>query len=286
MKNLMDIEDERTSMGTIVQLTGILEAIASTNIARVKNQVMAAQQFFNELWNIYTQLRVDELFRFGRTSTETASDRELYIVISSPGGFSGDIDQRLLIEMLSQYDPAKQDIVVIGHHGTVLLAQAGIEYQKYFKLPEGPRNINVEPLLEEIKHYKNSKIFYQTYISLMTQDIKSIDATAAIKELSEQVEDNKEIISEATYIFEPSPYDVIAHLERSVLRITLKQVIFDSQLAQYASRFKAMTTANDRAGDVFGEISQFYNRARRENRDEQSKQIINDMRILNSAREL
>jgi ATP synthase F1 gamma subunit len=285
VKNLMDIEEERRSMATIVQLTGILEAIASTNISRVKNQVMAAQQFFNELWNIYTQLRVDELFRYGRGTNETASPKDLYIVISSPGGFSGDIDQRLLIEMLSQYDPAKQDIVVIGHHGTVLLAQAGIEYTKYFKLPEGARNINVEPLLEEIKHYQNAKIFYQTYISLMNQDIKSIDATAAIKELSVRAEDNKEVISEATYIFEPSSYDVIAHIERSVLRITLKQVIFDSQLAQYASRFKAMTTANDRAGDVFGEINSLFNRTRRENRDEQSKQIINDMRILNAVKE-
>ena len=60
----------------------------------------------------------------------------------------------------------------------------------------------------------------------------------------------KKLFQKSTYIFEPSTYDVIAHLERSVLRITLKQVIFDSQLAQYASRFKAMTTANDRAGDV------------------------------------
>ncbi|HUD81280.1 MAG TPA: F0F1 ATP synthase subunit gamma [Patescibacteria group bacterium] len=286
MKNLMDIEEERVSMSTIVQLTGILEAIASTNIARVKNQVVAAQQFFNELWNIYTQIRVDELFRFGRESNEKPNEKELFIVISSPGGFSGDIDQRLIGEMLKHYNPSKQDIVVIGHHGTVLLAQANIAFKKYFKLPEGARNINVEPLLEEIKHYKDAKIFYQTYISLMTQDIKSIDATAAIKELSEHAEDNNEIISDVTYIFEPSTYDVIAHLERSVLRIALEQVIFDSQLSQYASRFKAMTSANNRAGDYFEDISKLYNRARRENRDEQSKQIINDMRILNLERGL
>jgi F0F1-type ATP synthase gamma subunit len=116
----------------------------------------------------------------------------------------------------------------------------------------------------------------------MTQDIKQIEASAALKELSKNNEGDTEIISEETYIFEPSSYDVIIHLERSMLQIMLSQVIFDSQLAQYASRFRAMTLANNRSVESLGEVRTLYNRTRRERRDTQLKMIINDLRIINA----
>ena len=125
--------------------------------------------------------------------------------------------------MLKQYDKTEQDIIVVGYHGTILLAQAGVAFKKYFKLPEKDTNINVEPLVREIRSYKSTVVFYQTYISLMTQDIRRIELQTAIMELSEQAAKSNDIISEKTYIFEPSAYAVVAHLERSMLQIALIQ---------------------------------------------------------------
>jgi F0F1-type ATP synthase gamma subunit len=222
MRQLKDIAQEEQNMKMIVQLTNTFESLASMRIAQIKNQVMQAQKFFNELWNIYIQIRVDQLFRFGRQGNDTVSDKELVIVISSAGGFSGDIDHRLIATMLEQYDKTKQEIIVVGHHGAILLAQSGIAYSKYFKLPEKDVNINVEPLVREIRKYKSSIVYYQTYISLMTQDIRHIELQTAIQEMSEQAEAGQDIISERTYIFEPSAYDVVAYLERSMLQVAQK----------------------------------------------------------------
>jgi ATP synthase F1 gamma subunit len=278
MRQLKDIAQEENNMRMIVQLTNTFESLASMRISQIKNQVLQAQKFFNELWNIYIQIRVDQLFRFGRRNNEAVSDKDLIIVISSAGGFSGDIDHRLLATMLKQYDRTKQDIIVVGYHGTILLAQSGILYKKYFKLPEKDTNINVEPLVKEIRQYKNTVVYYQTYISLMTQDIRRIELQTAIQELSEQAATSKDIISERTYIFEPSAFDVVAHLERSMLQIALSQVILDSKLAQYASRFRAMSVANDRADTSLADTKLLYNHTKRAIRDEQLKQIINDLK--------
>lgn len=283
MRKLQDILADQGSMSTIVQLTGVFEAIASTHIAEVKDQVLQAQDFFNELWKIYSQIRVDKLFRFGRQRDEVTNDKELYIIVTSAGGFSGDIDQRLIKEMLDSFKAESNDIIVIGYHGAQLLAQSQVTYKKYFKIPANSRNLNVEPLIKEIRQYKSTVIFYQSYVSLMTQDIKKIEATAALKELSQNNPKGEEIISEETYIFEPSSFDVIMHLERSMLQIMLGQVIFESQLAQYASRFRAMTLANNRSVESLDEVKALYNRTRRERRDTQLKMIINDMRILNKG---
>ena len=283
MRQLQDIQKEQNDMAIIVQLTNSFESLASIRIAQVKNQVLEAQQFFNALWHIYTQIRVDTLFRFGRNQADVTIDKELFIVISSAGGFSGDIDQRLVQTLLKEYDAKKHDIIVIGRHGATLLTQQNIAYKKYFQLPEKDRDINVEPLVREIRQYKNAIVYYQTYVSLMVQEVKRLELVAAIQQLSDQAGKADEIISEKNYIFEPDAFAVVAHLERSMLQITLSQVIFDSKLAQYASRFRAMTVANDRATESLGGLRLLYNRTKRSIRDEQLKQIVTSLKKVRAT---
>jgi F0F1-type ATP synthase gamma subunit len=87
MSRLTDIERDRDAMGTMVELASVFEGIASMKIARIKNQVLSSTQFFDDLWNIYTQLRVDSLFRYGRGKEEDIIDKELYIIVTAEGGF-------------------------------------------------------------------------------------------------------------------------------------------------------------------------------------------------------
>lgn len=267
-------------MGTIVGLTGVFEGLASMRIAQTKNQVLQSQKFFDELWHIYTQLRVDSLFRFGRDQEESAINKTLFILITAEGGFSGDIDQRLIREMQKEYDPAQHDIIVIGHHGAVQLSQQGISYKKYYKLPAKDQNINVRPLTKHISEYRDTVVFYQSYQSLMVQHIRRIELQNAVKDAGEHTTalDDDEIISDANYIFEPGTYEVVSHLERSMLQISLSQLILDSKLAQYASRFRSMSAAKQRANEEFHGLTLQYNRTKRAISDERLKEIINGLR--------
>jgi ATP synthase F1 gamma subunit len=283
MSRLQDVALQRAAMDTIVNLTSVFEGIASMRIAQTKNQVQQSQRFFSELWQIYSQLRVDSLFHFGRTKQEESIDKQLYIIITSEGGFSGDIDQKLIKTMLEKFDPQKQDIIVIGHHGAVQLIQSGISFKKYFTLPSKDRNINVLPLIKEARKYKDTEVFYQTYVSLMVQEVKSINLFNAVKEEAEGVKDSEEYISEANYIFEPSTFDVVAHLENSMMQIALSQVILDSKLAQYASRFRAMSMAKDRAGQLHDSLNLQFNRTKRRLQDERLKEMINGLRKTRTA---
>lgn len=283
MSRLQEVAAQRVAMDTIVNLTGVFEGIASMRIAQTKNQVLQSQKFFSELWQIYSQLRVDNLFRFGRTQSEKVINKQLFIVITSEGGFSGDIDQKLIKNMLERYDSNKHDIIVIGHHGAVQLIQAGIAFKKYFTLPSKDRNINVLPLIKEARAYKDTIVFYQTYVSLMVQEVKNIDLFNAVQEEGKNVTGADEFISEANYIFEPSTFDVVAHLERSMMQIALSQVILDSKLAQYASRFRAMSMAKDRANDLHDELGVLYNRTKRRIQDERLKEMINGLRRASTA---
>ncbi len=279
MSLLNDLEGDLDAMKTMVDITGIFKGIASIRIAEIKDRVQHSQEFFNQLWHIYTQIRVDELFHFGRSQrTETIIEKELLIIITAEGGFSGDIDQKLIAWVLKSYKPEHNDIVVIGHHGVIQLAQAGIKVKRSFKMPEQDENINVVPLIEEIQQYASTTVYYQTYVSLMVQDVKKMSLSTAVAEQGKVAGDSKEVINEKTYIFEPSTYAVVDHLESSMIQIVMSQLIMESKLAQYASRFQAMSRARDKADESYGDLNTLFARARRHIKDERLKEIINGLR--------
>jgi F0F1-type ATP synthase gamma subunit len=170
------------------------------------------------------------------------------------------------------------DIIVIGHHGAMQLAQQNVAYEKYFKLPVRDRNINVTPIVREVQRYRSTRIYYQEYVSLMVQDVKRIDLSKAVQERGRAGRGSEELISEANYIFEPSTYAVAAHLERSMMQIAVSQLILESKLAQYASRFRAMSASHDLADETKDRLHIDFNRARRSLKDERLKEVINGLK--------
>lgn len=280
MKRLNEIAHEEQSMSVLVELTSAFEGIASMRIAQIKNQVLQSTRFFDELWGIYSQLRVGKKFSFGRdkSNKQNVIDKELYVIITAEGGFSGDIDQKLVQLMLQSYDKDKNDIIVIGRHGAVQLTQLNITYDKHFKMPTKDQNINVTPIVREVQRYRATKMFYQEYISLLEQEVKSIELSSAVDERGDASEKAGEVINERTYIFEPSTYAVVAHLERSMMQIAVSQLILESKLAQYASRFQAMSASHQRADESKSDLQLQYNRARRNVKDERLKEIVNGLK--------
>ncbi len=283
MKRPSEIERSEQSMSTLVELTSAFEGIASMRIAQIKDQVLQSTKFFDSLWGMYSQLNLGSQFSFGRDATTKVINKELFIIITAEGGFSGDIDQKLIQSVLKAYDPAKNDILVIGSHGAAQLAQHNILYKKHFKLPTKDTAINAMPIIKEVQRYRSTKVFYQEYKTLMVQDVKYIDLSHAVKQKGDVSEKPEDVINEKTYIFEPSTYAVAAHLERSMMQIAISQVILQSKLAQYASRFRAMSASHKRADESKSDLHMEYSRARRGIRDERLKEIINGMKKIRAG---
>lgn len=280
MRRPVEIHKDLMGMQTLSELTSVFEGIASMRIAQIKNQVVQSQSFFERLWQMYSQLKVGSPFKFGHHVDEGKDliQKELYVVITAEGGFSGDIDQKLITWVLKNYDKEKNDVIVIGHHGAIMLAQRGVQFKKYYKLPAKDQNINVTPIIREVQKYKSTMVYYQSYVSLAVQDVKRISMQSAVEEQGKDIKEGEEIINEATYIFEPSTFAVVDHLERSMMTIALSQVILESKLAQYASRFQAMTASHKRANDEVSDLRLAENRSKRAIKDERLKEIINGMR--------
>jgi len=279
MKNPVQLKRDESTMITLSDLTEAFEGIASSRLAQIRLDVIHSGVFFDGMWLVYNEIRVDKSFHYGRrTSPNAVINKELYILISSEGGFSGDIDNRLVDNLLSRYNPDKNDIVVVGRHGANLLTQRGIRYVKYYRLPSRDQNINVDPLVEDIKRYSVSEVYYPKYITLSDQRVANIGVSAYVKELAKGAPVNDEIISDINYIFEPTEADVIDHIETAMIFVGMSQLLLQSKIAQYASRFQAMSLASQEADRQTASLHTQISQAVRYLQDERLKETLNSMR--------
>lgn len=285
MRRPLEIKAEEASVRSVVSLTSALETLSSMQIAKTKSKVLISNQFFDEVWSIYKQVRVDVMFNYGRVAGEMPLDKELLILITAKGGLSGDIDQRLIRRFIEYYDEPKHDVLVIGHHGALKLKQSHVDYTYYFDLPEHDY-VNVDPLMDIMRKYAKSRIFYQNYISLSQQEIKDVDLSEVVSSkgrVADMATVGDDMVTEKTYIFEPNSYAVAAYLENSILRLTISQFIYDSRLAQVASRFKAMSAAKERSVANAAELHTEFNRAKRSQVDTRLKESLAGLKKIRAG---
>jgi F-type H+-transporting ATPase subunit gamma len=266
------IEKEMNSIGTLKDLTSVFESLASTQVAKVKDKVLMSQQFFDLLWQRYTSLRVDPKKRI--TGREGVGDngRKVLVLIAAEAGLSGDLDMRMIESMQSEYNPADTDIVVLGSHGASQLSQRGIPYIKFFQLPETDQYIDVDPVIDVVQPYEKITVYYEEYLSLGQQEIRSINLVTSIQAMSEEADED--VMTAEDTIFEPSIDEIADEMESEMMSLALSQVILQSGLAQAASRFNAMTVAEDRASELLRDYTMEFHRSKRAESDRRLREVL------------
>jgi F-type H+-transporting ATPase subunit gamma len=270
MRRANVVEKDMAGIGTLKDLTNVFESLASTQVAKVKTKAQLSQEFFNMLWERYTAIRVDPKHRL--TTRDDTNGRKVLVLISAEAGLSGDLDMRMIESMQSEYDKGSTDIIVLGSHGASQLTQRGIPYIRFFQIPESDSYINVTPIIDAVRSYEKIVVYYEEYLSLGQQEIRSIDLISHVKDMSQDAEEGT--MTDLDTIFEPSLDEIADQMEDTMMSLALSQTILQSGLAQAASRFNAMTVAEDRAGELLGEYKLEFHRAKRSESDRRLREVL------------
>jgi F-type H+-transporting ATPase subunit gamma len=272
MSRASDLEKEAKEIGTIQDLTGVFESLASTQVAKVKHKVELSKEFFQLLWRRYSSIRVDPATRITHRELGDGDNKAVFVVISAEAGLSGDIDQRLIGVMEQSYDPKTTDIIVLGSHGASQLSQRGIAYSRFFKVPESDEYIDVTPVIEAILPYTKIVVYYEEYVSLGVQNIQSIDLISSMRDMS--AEADEDVMTAEDTIFEPSIDEIANEMEMTMMSLALSQTILESSLAQAASRFNAMAVAKKRSGELVDGFMLDFHRAKRADSDRRLREVL------------
>lgn len=259
----------------------MFESVASMHISRIRNQVVANQQFFAELWPTYRSLRIDPKERV-ETTRRIQKGHDAFLAITSEGKLGSSIDEQVVDQMLASLpDSNRPDIIMVGSHGLSRLHVRGISPAQAFTLPTTDSHFSVGTIIDALQTYEHISVFYQTYESLRSQKIARIELLTAVRELGEGVGEEGELVSSRDYIFEPSIAEIATYMESVMMGVALIQVIMESKLAGYAVRFNNMSRAKQRAKDLVGDMQQDYYRTKRAERDERLQEI---MKVINHGR--
>ncbi len=272
MRRASAIKQEVEQIDTVQDLTWVFESIASNQVAKVKNKVELSKRFFQLLWKRYSSIRVDANSRIANRETDDSNTKTAFIIISSEASLSGDIDQRLIETMQQDYNKETTDIIVLGSHGANQLTQQNIPFIRFFQVPESDHYIDVSPVIEAIKPYSKTIVYYEEYVSLGVQEIKSIDLISSLKAMSENAEED--VITTEDTIFEPSLDEIADQMEMTMMTLALSQAILESSLAQAASRFNAMAVAKKRAGELLSDYRLEFHRAKRSESDRRMREVL------------
>ena len=274
MRRASAIEKEMGQIVTVEELTGVFESIASTRVAKVRDKVAVSKHFFDRLWRIYTALRRDPDSPFRFSEADDPNARNAFVMISAEGGLSGDIDQRLIEDVLHDFDPSTTDLIVLGDHGAQQLTQRRVKFSHYFRVPHSDDFVDVGPILKVIEPYREVTVYYETYVSLGVQEITKINLNSQVQSMGQEVEQDKDMITSWDTVFEPSLQAIINFMETTMVGLAFSQVILESGLAQDASRFNAMAAAKKRAMDLVADYRMDYHRAKRGESDRRLREVM------------
>jgi len=277
MKRAVTIKAELDQIHTVQELTGVFESIASMKISKLRDRVVQSKVFFSDLWQTYRELRIDPNEQLKRPH-RTKKNRNVFVAITSEGKLSGGVVERVgdvMMDALSTSDST--DVIILGAQGAVQFAQQGIEALESYHLPDSDGEFSVAAVVETLQQYDQISVFYQTYESLRVQRIARIELISAVRELGDAADDSQqddEIVSSRSYVFEPNITEIADYLESLMMEVALTQIIMESKLAQYASRFNAMNTAKHRADEISKDFDRLYHRAKRGESDERIKETM------------
>lgn len=278
MRRAIAIQDDLDQIHTVEDLTGVFESVASIKLARIRNRVIASKEFFAELWDTYRGLRVDPREELLHKRRKT-NGRSVLVAVTTEGKLSGEIGHKVIDDVVAAHrDNSELEVIVLGSFGATQLQEKGVPIKKAFPLPESDVQFSVVEMIATLEEYKQISVFYQTYESLRVQRVGRIELISAVHDLSEQVDEadgeKVEVVSSHEYIFEPGAAEIANYLESLMMGVALTQVLMESKLAQFASRFNAMNAAKHRAHDLSTEYSLLYHRAKRAESDERLKEIM------------
>jgi len=278
MRRATNIAAELNQIHTVEDLTEVFESIASLKIAKIRDHVVTSKVFFSRLWQTYRDLRIDPHERLARRA-QAKNPHKVFVAITSEGKLGGNIDDEIISTMLTaNTEPKNTDFILIGMRGLTDLKASGVNLVQAFHLPASDENFNVSNIIDALNQYGHISVFYQTYESLRVQKVVRIELVSAVRELGEDVKDDPktsgELVTSRDYIFEPSIEEIADYMESVMLGVALIQVIMESKLAQYASRFNAMNSAKHRASDLIVDYRRQFSRAKRGESDERLKEIM------------
>jgi len=281
MASTKEIKRRITSIKNTKKITKAMELVAAAKMKKAVGQTVASRVYAGYSWEVLTSLSqyVDESTH--ELLKERTGNRKLIVLVTSNRGLCGSYNAQIMRKVIAQMKTHPEDelsFVTVGKKGDAMLRRLGKKIEATFTdISETPRLADTLPIARLVidlyasGKYDEIHVAFTDYVSGLTQipkirkllPVSKEEVKKGIEEaMSTITEKPKEMKVNADYVFEPSYEEVMKDMVVKIVRMQMYQMILESSASEQSARMIAMKNASDAAGDMIGDLTLVFNKAR------------------------
>lgn len=280
-----EVKENLEMISTVKNVTATYQEIANLRMKQVREKVLKNREFFKELLDIYQRVKSAHLFSFKkswlrkkRVSFRRAEKGKVIVFLSANQFFYGALILDIWKEIQNHLKKDRTDLAVVGRTGKYLVERSGFGNKMfYFELDDvKPEEDKIKGIVEFIKNYKKIFVFHGKYEKVLFQKTVISEISGKLPLEEENLTTEEEI---KTYIFEPSPEEILDFFETEIIAALFNQTILEHQLARYASRVIAMYQATENAKNLEKNLSTIKNKLERQKLNKKQIELLSSLEL-------
>lgn len=227
-----DIDDAQAMKG----LLEAYEEMAATKMISVRDSIGATRQYYKGLTTLSDEVGADLSHVF-----ESSNEKEAVVLLSANEGLYGDILDKVFAHFVTYIQNNRGDVYIAGEVGEKMLTDYAPDI-KYTSLPiaDSEEGLSaIESIRSKLLSYKNIKIFYGEFASIVNQNASMRGMSGAIE--GDDMDDD--VSAQLKYLYEPSLAKISKKFGEEIFIGIWEQTAKESQLAQQASRLMHLDSA-------------------------------------------
>lgn len=284
------------SVKSTQKVTKAMEMVAAAKMRKAIESVLATRDYANLAWTTIMHLaeRTDQSMHPLLAQKEKVENVCLILVSSNRGlcgGFNIQVVQKAVNSIKKHETNIKQtDVITLGTKGRDIIKSMKYDVVADFKKEDLTLRVTdisgaAHLAIKDFTEGKYDKVFvaFTDFVSSMYQ-VPRVKQLLPIDQEPEQylgivgkssgVETTKEFIKEKSerylkkggfqfeYIFEPDPETVLKEMLPRLIETQIYQAVLESEASEHSARMMAMKNASESAGDMIGDLTLSFNRAR------------------------
>ncbi len=265
MQNSKTIDQDLDFLTDLRSLAVAYEDISIIKMQQTRNTILRARNYVGYLKNILESIQTAGSHIQTKDTIQKKKKPLATVVITSNTKFQGDITRRIF-DFFSHKNEKPGDIFVIGKIGREFMKEydGTIQYTDFEVSDIDISMKDLQPFLQRLLQYKEINVYYAIFKNLITQEPTAIDIGNIDLLTPEETELLRREKNMPSFLFEPSVEEISTFVNDNSVALMLLQTVYETQLARFASRMKAMDSLIQRIDEDSTNIKLSQRRVRRQ----------------------
>jgi F-type H+-transporting ATPase subunit gamma len=278
MESTRDIKNRIKSITNIKQITRAMEMVASNRLKKAEGRALSSRPYTQNITSILSNLTGSTPEKAHFVEPKEDVKKIMVLLITSDKGLCGAYNTNAIqntVKFLKENSEKEITLHLMGKKGNIFFRNRPYTIGEYYtetveeiglsSLKAGDHKVSeiVAKMIEDFEDgsFDEIHLFYTKFKTVMKSNPAKV-RLLPLENIDAEAGDKKALQGDS--ILEPSSEAIFSKLLPKYLECQLRQAIFESLTAEYASRRMAMIAASENAEEIIGDLTQIYNKARQE----------------------